>query len=276
MLHDMHGLWAVPAVSMTVISMLLSSSNDLSLPTLATMPQGVTIPNMMRETIVRMSADFRPEKICTYTDVSERQQSQILKLWRDTGTPIPAPDRAFWRGHPRNLSAEEVFVSAPYIPCREPQRLMSLAWGPSSDHVVPSQFCWPHLQHIPGWAPGSLGGYLWYSSTIIYNLAHIEACWILYEEGMLALLSILSPFSSSNCYKAISTCAWAQCHKACWLSCQDCNRILVIPACFCRRKLLWSPNDILQLCLGNWRAESSSKGFFHKGTKVYVTSWSHT
>ena len=150
MLHDMHGLWAVPAVSVAVISMLLSSSNDLSLPTLATMPQGVTIPNMMRETIVRMSADFRPEEIRTYTNVSERQQSRILKLWRDTGASIPAPDRAFRRERPRNLSAEEVFVSAPYIPCREPQRLMSLAWGPSSDHVVPSQFRRPCLRHIPG------------------------------------------------------------------------------------------------------------------------------
>ena len=79
------------------------------------MPQGVTIPNMIRETIVRMLANFRPEEICTYTDVSEWQQSQILKLWRDTGTSIPAPDRAFWRGCPRNL-----FVSAPYISCREP------------------------------------------------------------------------------------------------------------------------------------------------------------
>ena len=195
MSHDMHGLWAVPAVSVAVITMLLSSSNNLSLPTLATMPQGVTIPNMMRETVVRMLADFRPEEICTYTDVSERQQSRILKVWRDTGASIPAPNRAFRRGHPRNLSAEEVFVSALYILCREPQRLMNLARGPSSDHVVPSQFHRLHLQHIPRWAPGNLRGYLWYSSIIIYNLADVEACWISYEEGMLALLSFPSPFS---------------------------------------------------------------------------------
>ena len=102
------------------------------------MPRGVTIPNMMRETVVRMSADFRPEEIHTYTDVSERQQSQILKMWRNTGASIPAPNRAFRRGRPRNLSVEEVFVSAPYILCREPQRLTSLVWGPSSDHVVSS------------------------------------------------------------------------------------------------------------------------------------------
>jgi len=74
------------------------------------MPRGVTIPNMLRETIIRMSADFTPEEIRTYTDVSERQQSRILKFWRDTGASTTG--RALRRGRPRNLSAEEIFVSA--------------------------------------------------------------------------------------------------------------------------------------------------------------------
>ena len=77
---------------------------------LMAMPRGFTVPNSMRETIVCMSADLRPAGICTYTDVSEWQQSQILKMWRETGTAIP--HEVSWRGRPRNLLAEEVFVSA--------------------------------------------------------------------------------------------------------------------------------------------------------------------
>jgi hypothetical protein len=80
-----------------------------SLP--SAMARGVTIPNSMRETVVRMSAAFGPEEIRTYTDVSERQQSRILKLWKETGSSIPAPDTIAPRGRPRHLSAEEVFVS---------------------------------------------------------------------------------------------------------------------------------------------------------------------
>jgi len=76
------------------------------------MPRGLTIPNSMRETVVHMSADFSPEDIHTYTDVSEQQQSRILKMWRETGVSIPPPDSTVQRGRPRNLSVEEVFVSA--------------------------------------------------------------------------------------------------------------------------------------------------------------------
>jgi hypothetical protein len=89
----------------------------------------------MRETIVRMSADFSPGEIRTYTDVSERQQSRILKLWRDTGASNPPPDRAVRRGCPRNLSAEEVFVSAYLHSDAEKLKWSLLLLG-----LVPSQF----------------------------------------------------------------------------------------------------------------------------------------
>ena len=44
------------------------------------MPRGLTIPNSMWETVVRMSADLSPEDTRTYTDISEQQQSQITSL----------------------------------------------------------------------------------------------------------------------------------------------------------------------------------------------------
>ena len=78
---------------------------------LSAMARGCTLPNVMRETVVRMSAAFSPGEIRTYTAVSERQQSRILKLWKETGSSIPAPDTVARRGRPRHLSAEEVFVS---------------------------------------------------------------------------------------------------------------------------------------------------------------------
>ena len=49
------------------------------------MPRGVTIPEPLRETVVRMSAVFSPAEIRAFTTVSERQQSRIMKLWRETG-----------------------------------------------------------------------------------------------------------------------------------------------------------------------------------------------
>jgi hypothetical protein len=108
------------------------------------MPRGYTVPNSMRETVVRMSADLRPAGIRTYTDVSERQQSRILKMWRETGTAIP--HEVPRRGRPRNLSAEEVFVSALLadFPSSE-----SLAWRISDADsflsAVPTQLRQPHL-----------------------------------------------------------------------------------------------------------------------------------
>ena len=108
------------------------------------MPRGFTVPNSMRETVVRMSADLRPAGIRTYTDVSEWQQSWILKMWRETGTAIP--HEVPQRGRPRNLSAEEVFVSALLadFPSSE-----SLVWRISDADsflsAVPIQLHQPHL-----------------------------------------------------------------------------------------------------------------------------------
>ena len=64
------------------------------------MARGVTIPNSMRQTVVRMSAVFSPGEIRNYTDVSERQQSRILKSWRETGSSIPAIGTAAPMGRP--------------------------------------------------------------------------------------------------------------------------------------------------------------------------------
>jgi hypothetical protein len=109
-----------------------------------TMPRGLTIPNSMRETVVRMSADLSPEDICTYMDVSERQQSRILKMWRETGVSIPPPDSSVRRGRPRNLSAEEVFVSA-YLPFEAKKLIRSLTLWSSFSTVlltIPATYTW--------------------------------------------------------------------------------------------------------------------------------------
>jgi len=75
------------------------------------MARAIIIVNSMKETVIHMSTAFRPEEICTYTDVSECQQSHILKLWKETGSSILPPNTASRRGQPQHLSAEEVFVS---------------------------------------------------------------------------------------------------------------------------------------------------------------------
>ena len=111
---------------------------------MSTMPRGLTIPNSMRETVVRMSADFSPGEIRTYTDVSERQQSRILKMWRETGVSIPPPDSTVRRGRPRNLSAEEVFVSA-YLSFEAEKLIWSLTPRSSSSTVlltIPATYTW--------------------------------------------------------------------------------------------------------------------------------------
>jgi hypothetical protein len=57
-----------------------------------------------------MSDVFRPAEIRAFTNVSERQQRRIGKLWRETGTVIPPKENSRPRGRPRHLSAEEVAV----------------------------------------------------------------------------------------------------------------------------------------------------------------------
>ncbi|CAA7260824.1 unnamed protein product [Cyclocybe aegerita] len=74
------------------------------------MAEGVKIPPALRQTIVRMSAVFKPEEIHVFTTVSKRQQSRILKLWKETGQIVPDPPATPRPcGRPRNLSAEDVF-----------------------------------------------------------------------------------------------------------------------------------------------------------------------
>jgi len=83
------------------------------------MPRGVTIPEPLRETVVRMSAVFSPAEIRAFTTVSERQQSRIMKLWRETGGVVPRKELQRPRGQPRHLNAADVAVSpqlpAPFI-----------------------------------------------------------------------------------------------------------------------------------------------------------------
>lgn len=81
-------------------------------PTMAEMPKGITIPPAQQTTIVWMSAVFKQVEICAFTCVSEWQQQQILKQWCNNGSVINPPTASLqlW-GQPRNLSAEEVFVS---------------------------------------------------------------------------------------------------------------------------------------------------------------------
>ena len=82
---------------------------------------------------------------------------------------------------------EEIFVSAwSSTLCREIQR--------PARGIVPPQFHWLHLWHIPGWTPENPGSYVQYLSINIYNLVDVEMSWILYEEGMLPLLPTLSHF----------------------------------------------------------------------------------
>ncbi|KAF8161877.1 hypothetical protein BJ912DRAFT_801376, partial [Pholiota molesta] len=72
------------------------------------MPKGVTIPKTLRETVIRMSDVFSPTEIRAFTNISERQQRRIGKLWRDTGTVVRSRPNHRIRGRPRHLSAEEV------------------------------------------------------------------------------------------------------------------------------------------------------------------------
>ena len=91
-----------------------------------------------------MSADFSPGEILTYIDVSEQQQSQILKMWRETGVSNPPPDSTVWRGRPRNLSVEEVFVSA-YLSFEAEKLIWSLTPWSSSFTVlltIPVTYTW--------------------------------------------------------------------------------------------------------------------------------------
>jgi hypothetical protein len=74
------------------------------------MPKGVTIPESLRKTVIRMSDVFNPTEIRAFTNVSERQQRRIGKLWRTTGAVVVSKDNSRPRGRPRHLSAEEVAV----------------------------------------------------------------------------------------------------------------------------------------------------------------------
>lgn len=74
------------------------------------MPRGVIVPKALRETVLRMTGTFDPLTIREFTDVSERQQSRISKLWRETGSTVPSKEDQRPRGRPRCLTAEEVAV----------------------------------------------------------------------------------------------------------------------------------------------------------------------
>lgn len=143
------------------------------------MARGITIANSMRETVICMSAAFRPEEIRTYTDVSKHQQSCILKLWKETGSSILPPDTASRRGQPQHLSAEEVFVS---------NSLSALKLIMIHDLwlivIVSPQLCESYMRHLPWWASRLPGSYLWYPTFITHHLADTEASWIHHEEGI--------------------------------------------------------------------------------------------
>jgi len=46
-------------------------------------------PTDLRETAVYISTIFKPEDNCLYCEVNERQQSQIFKVLKETGSVVP-------------------------------------------------------------------------------------------------------------------------------------------------------------------------------------------
>ena len=74
------------------------------------MPKGVTIPEAMCWTVVRMTlSGFTSGQIHYLTEVSHRQQQRIMKIWRETDDVIHNANR-LPRGRPRHLSADDVTV----------------------------------------------------------------------------------------------------------------------------------------------------------------------
>ncbi|KAJ7028811.1 hypothetical protein C8F04DRAFT_963505 [Mycena alexandri] len=56
-----------------------------------------------------MLACHKPaEEVYAFTDVSPRQQGQIMKLWRETSTVKAKPDGSERRGKPRTLSFNNI------------------------------------------------------------------------------------------------------------------------------------------------------------------------
>jgi len=54
------------------------------------MPRGVNFPTALGETAVHISAAaFKPEDNCLRTEVSDRHQSQIFKVLKETGSVVP-------------------------------------------------------------------------------------------------------------------------------------------------------------------------------------------
>jgi hypothetical protein len=81
------------------------------------MPKGVEIPTALCIAIIRMSEVMSPLEICGLTTVSERQQSRIMKEWRQTGDVHKPAYDIRKRGRPRLLTADEAIVTIiPAIP----------------------------------------------------------------------------------------------------------------------------------------------------------------
>ena len=82
----------------------------------STMPRGVPIAESTCWTVVRMtSCHFSPEQVKAFTDMSPRQQRQIMKLWLETGQVVKVKDGPNLCGRPQQLSADDVTVSSSYI-----------------------------------------------------------------------------------------------------------------------------------------------------------------
>ncbi|PBK58464.1 hypothetical protein ARMSODRAFT_1028233 [Armillaria solidipes] len=71
------------------------------------MPRGVAIPKALAETVLRMIGDgIEPKKIKQLTNVSIRQQQQIIKIWEETGE-VPKPRLRV--GRTREVSEAEAY-----------------------------------------------------------------------------------------------------------------------------------------------------------------------